>query len=382
MKVHPVVDQARATARVTAGKAARRGRRFTARAARSLARRLDPPRRPAGGGAGSGTASAAPAGTPVAAPGPAPAAPAPNPSPEERLALRRRHALATAPERPRILEVGAAHHPVFPKREGFDTRIVDELDREGLVAKYAKYPQYDTSVIEDVDFVLVDGRGLADLIEDRFDLVFASHVLEHTTCMVTFLNDLAALLAPGGVLALVVPDHRYCFDRFRERSSLARVVETSFNPPSWHTPGTFAEFQLRATKHRGSPSWVADHRGDYSFVNQPSGAAVAMREAAKADHYVDVHNWVFSPHHLRLLIEELSELGLIPLRESHFGPTVGHEFFLNLSRDGDGPGLSRAELMTLADDERRVDRPTWEPAAPPAPPQSVGLEDAEELVRN
>ena len=53
-------------------------------------------------------------------------------------------------------------------------------------------------------------------IDERFDLVLASHVLEHTTSLIDFLNECTPLLADNGVLALVVPDHRYCFDRFRE----------------------------------------------------------------------------------------------------------------------------------------------------------------------
>ena len=68
-------------------------------------------------------------------------------------------------------------------------------------------------------------------------------------------------------------------------------------------------------------------------------------------------------HHLRLLLHDLADLGYVSVRETYFHDTVGHEFFLNLSVDGPGPGLSRAELVALADDERRsTDRPRFREA--------------------
>lgn len=291
---------------------------------------------------------------------PAARTPAWKPTPEERLQLRRDNAFATADGNGRLLEIGAAHNGILPKRDGYNTKIVDYLDRDGLVEKYSSFEQYSMDDIEEVDFVLAPGAALTDVIQETFDLVLASHVLEHTTCLVTFLNDATELLAEDGVLALVVPDHRYCFDRFRERSSLGRVIDTYQNPPKVHTVGTLTEFSMYAVKHRGSTSWVDGHRGQYSLVHTMEEAS---RNAARATsgEYVDVHNWIFSPHHLRLLLHDLNALGLIRLRETHFRDTVGHEFFLNLTLAGSGSGLSREELMVLADSElTSLDIPEFE----------------------
>ena len=84
-----------------------------------------------------------------------------------------------------------------------------------------------------------------------------------------------------------------------------------------------------------------------------------------------VHNWVFSPNHLRLLLQDLYTLGLIKVREAAFQDTIGHEFFLNLTVDGPGTGLTRQELVVLADAERTVDVPVFEPT-PVDPPGRVG----------
>ena len=260
------------------------------------------------------------------------------------------------------LEIGPAHNPILSKRDGFHTKIVDYLDRTGLVEKYKDFKQYSPDHIEDVDYVIPAGASMPDVIDERFDLVLASHVLEHSISLIGFLNDCTNLLAPGGVLSLVVPDHRYTFDRFRERSSIGRVIDTSRERRTVHTVGTLTEFSMYAVKRRGATSWSASHAGRYTFVHDLD-AIEANAARAEGETYIDVHNWVFSPHHLRLMLLDLQVLGLISVREAAFQDTIGHEFFLNLTVDGPGPGLSREALIVLADAEQRVDVPVFEPAS-------------------
>lgn len=286
-----------------------------------------------------------------------------------RLELRRRCVTQGAAEAPRILEIGPAHNAIFPKREGYHARTVDYLDRDGLVERYREFPQYSADDIEEVDYVLPPGAAIADAVHDRFDLVVASHVLEHTTSMIHFLDECARLLAPGGQLALVVPDHRYCFDRFRERTSLARVIDTAQHPPAVHTPGSVIEERLNAVRHRGTTAWMPGHRGKYHLVHDLDSVRKSGEEAEHAETYIDTHNWVFTPHHLRLLLQDLHALGFVELRETYFHDTVRHEFFINLSLAGPGTGLSREELLVLSDDERRgLDRARFRGDQPQADP--------------
>jgi SAM-dependent methyltransferase len=269
-----------------------------------------------------------------------------------RLELRRQCVFASASRQGAFLEIGPAHNAILPKRDGFPTRTVDYLDREGLIERYKQHPNYSADDIEDVDYVLPPGAAMADIIPDRFDLVLASHVLEHTTSMIDFLNECARLLAPGGVLALIVPDHRYCFDRFRERAALGRVIDASLAPPALHTMGTLIEERLNAAKHRGTTAWAPHHTGTYELVHTRDTALRVGHAAQKGDRYIDAHNWICTPHHLRLLLQDLHELGFTPLRETYFHDTVRHEFFINLSLDGAGTGLTRAELLVLSENER------------------------------
>jgi SAM-dependent methyltransferase len=286
------------------------------------------------------------------------------PAQPSRLQTRRDFVFRTADRTGTALEIGPAHNAILPKRDGFHTKTVDYIDRAGLVEKYRDFKQYSPDDIEDVDYVIPAGASMADVIDERFDLVLASHVLEHSISLIDFLNDCTALLAPNGVLSLVVPDHRYCFDRFRERSAIGRVIDTSINQPRVHTIGTMTEFSLNAVKLGGTTSWSAGRKGRYGFAHDLD-AAKANAEQARSDTYVDVHNWVFSPNHLRLMLQDLHSLGLISVREAAFQDTIGHEFFLNLTVDGPGTGLTREELVALADAEQRVDVPIFEATAPP-----------------
>jgi predicted SAM-dependent methyltransferase len=282
------------------------------------------------------------------------------PASTSRLQTRRDFIFRTADRASSILEIGPAHNPILPKREGYAAKTVDYLDRDGLVEKYSEFKQYSADDIEDVDFVIPAGASMPDVITERFGLVLASHVLEHSVSLIDFLNDCTTLMAPGGVLTLVVPDHRYCFDRFRERSSIGRVIDTSMRGPVVHTVGTMTEFSLNAAKHGGTTSWSAGHKGRYRFAHDLAAVkANALR--AEGDTYIDVHNWVFSPHHLRLMLQDLYALSLITVREAAFQDTIGHEFFLSLTVDGPGTGLTRQELVTRASAEQSgMDVPVFE----------------------
>ena len=268
-----------------------------------------------------------------------------------RLEVRRAAAFVDADPQGRILEIGPAHNGTFPRRDGYRTTNVDYLDRAGLVEKYAEFPQYSPADIEEVDYVLAPGAELAASIPERFDLVYASHVIEHTTSLVHFLRSCADLLTPGGTLALVVPDKRWCFDRFRERTSLARLIDAADDPPTVHTRGALAEFALYTARRGQVSAWNPAYKGRFAPTHHLA-AVESLLERADSGEYFDMHNWVFTPNHLRLLLHDLHALGYVPLRESYFRNTVGHEFFLNLKADGPGPDLERTTLLRLADAER------------------------------
>ena len=242
------------------------------------------------------------------------------------------------------LEIGPSHNPLLAKRDGYNIRIADYLDRQGLQAKYAGVRP--TERIEEVDYVLAPGR-LTESIGDRFDYIVGSHLVEHTVCLVSFLQDCEALLKPGGVLTLAVPDKRYCFDRFRERTGLGRAIDVYRASPGVHSEGSVIEHNLNFVRKGGEVAWSKGFPGSYRNTNSMELAQKRAVEAAGGE-YVDTHNWVFTPHHFRLLMMDLHALGFVRLREKAFHDTVGPEFYVTLSADAPGPTLSRQDLVVRA----------------------------------
>jgi SAM-dependent methyltransferase len=242
------------------------------------------------------------------------------------------------------LEIGPSHRPLLPKRNGYNIRTADHLDQAGLIAKYSGVRE--VGGIEEVDYVLTGSR-LTTAIHDQFDYIVASHVLEHTVCLVSFLQDAQELLRPGGVLSLALPDRRFSFDRFRERTSLGRVIDVYRAAPQVHTEGSVVEYYINVVRKGESISWAVRAPGEYANVHSLAQARSYSAKAI-AGEYVDVHNWVFTPNHFRLLIEDLYTLGLIRLREASFHNTVGSEFFVTLTPEGAGPQMDRHELMRLS----------------------------------
>jgi hypothetical protein len=287
--------------------------------------------------------------------------PIPAPKGKSTIEVRREFIFKSTNPQGSVLEIGPAHHGTLPKRDGFNTKNVDHLDRLGLIDKYEGDTTVLSDQIEEVDYIIAAGATMAEIVSQEFDLVLASHVIEHTTSLIHFINACARLLTDDGALTLIVPDHRFCFDRFRERSSLSAVIDASLQPAESHSLGTVTEHALYAVSRRGAIVWPAGQGGNYRCVHD-LGYARKLAEESANGHYIDVHHWVFTPNHLRLLIHDLADLGHISVREALFQNTVGFEFYLTLKVDGPGPRMRREELIALADTERRMlDIPTFGP---------------------
>jgi SAM-dependent methyltransferase len=235
----------------------------------------------------------------------------------------------------KFLEIGPSFNPIVPKRDGWKAWTVDHATQEELVAKYAGHPGVDTARIEHVDFVWTDGHLCAAIptaMHGSFDACIASHVIEHIPDLVGFLNSLATMLRPGGVVALAIPDKRFCFDYFRPPSTTGQVIEAS----------------LQDDRNRHRRAALFDHfayqcsmNGTHAWGQHPIGEPVlphSLHEAWQisatppADEYVDCHAWQFTPTSFELIIFELAALGLVDCHAVRSFPSEGCEFFVQLQR--------------------------------------------------
>ena len=249
------------------------------------------------------------------------------------------------------VEIGPSHDPIAPKREGFKVHVIDHASRDELIGKYREHGVRLES-IEEVDFIW-RGQSYLELTgrPNHYDWIIASNVIEHTPDLIAFLQDCDSILKDGGVLCLVVPDKRYCFDRFRPITGLSKVIDSHLSGNRIHSPGSVAEYFMYAALKAGRHSWDARARGEYTFPHSAEQASEMIREVRERGAYLDIHNWCFVPHSFRLILDDLHALGFTKLREVRFLPTEGYEFHVTLGRHGQGSGKSRAELLRVIDAE-------------------------------
>jgi glycosyltransferase involved in cell wall biosynthesis/predicted SAM-dependent methyltransferase len=236
------------------------------------------------------------------------------------------------------LEIGPSHNPLAPKKAFFNVQILDHATREELIEKYRGH-DVNLDNIEEVDFVW-HGEPLQELIGKTscYDWIIASHVIEHVPELISFLQQCEALLKPAGILSLVMPDKRYCFDYFSSSSSTGNVLDAYAERRVRPSHGQIFDHFSNAAKRHGKGAWSSDGMGgaDELYHTFAEAQAIWIRSTSTTD-YIDTHCWRFTPASFRLLISDLQGLGLIGLEIKAEFDTSGCEFFVSLSKKRDAP---------------------------------------------
>jgi len=121
-----------------------------------------------------------------------------------------------------VLEIGPGSVP-FPVAPGA-TRVF--VDRSVPGGRDATWPELvGTAWGPTADFDLdLDSDGLAPIADESFDVVIASHLLEHLANPLAAMAECRRVLRPGGRLVLILPDRTQTFDRGREPTAVAHVM--------------------------------------------------------------------------------------------------------------------------------------------------------------
>lgn len=221
-------------------------------------------------------------------------------------------------ERAQGLELGAFDFPTVPADFGC-CEIADVRD-PGAQAHDFQVP---VETIAPVTYVLERGRPLDAQIAKRFDYVILCHVLEHVPDPVGFLNEIGALLRPGGVMLLAVPDKRRTLDWSRPSTTiddvLTRHYERAQRPP-------LAQIMQFARTWNEDLRRVAEET-PHQFYEW----AVKHYESGRAD----VHCNVWQDHELFAQLDLLVRGGFLPgLSVCARQPNEGgsNEFYVCLAR--------------------------------------------------
>jgi SAM-dependent methyltransferase len=251
----------------------------------------------------------------------------------------------------KVIEIGPGHNPLVPRSAGWNSFSLDHATRADLIAKYAGDPWVDPAKIEEVDFVW-HGGSLIDAVpaehHGTFDAFIASHVIEHTTDVIRFLQAAQSLLRPEGVVILAVPDKRKCFDFYRNPSTTADAIVAYEDKRDRHDARTHIDYGLRVATKGSYPGWFTDDTRPAELLY---GLDIAWQMLSYRDvpDYVDAHNWVFVPASFALMMLELGQLRFLDLQVESLVPMPATEFLVRLrpGREPADPDALQARRRTL-----------------------------------
>lgn len=237
------------------------------------------------------------------------------------------------------LEIGPLHRGIAPKRDGYQTFILDHGSKESLELKYSASTRVDASLIEEVDYIW-EGQSYVELVgEKKFDYVIASHVIEHTPDLIGFLKNCSEILNTNGVVSLVVPDMRYCFDYFRMPTDISNVIDAHLQKRTLHTEGSLVSSTLNSSRNGKNHIWKLAESNNYRLATHYDGVRRQKKKFNDSNEYFDMHAWCFTYSSFRLMIMDLNALDYLPFKVIGHFPTSGCEFYISLQ-------LGREEVNT------------------------------------
>lgn len=251
----------------------------------------------------------------------------------------------------RGIEIGPSLRPCAPKKEGYQVEIVDHMDREALIEKYAAMG-LDTSAIEEVDYVW-SGTSYTELTgkRDYYDYCIASHVIEHVPDFIGFISDISCMLKDGGILSLAVPDKRFTLDHFRMVTGTGKMVDDHLQPGRLGSVGTLVDYGLHVVRRGDATAWarIKDRwlPKDYKKIHAREEVRELYDNTVANPVYHDIHQYVFTPSSFRLLIKELLFLGFIDMDIDTLYDTTTEEFIVLMRKTSEPVLLSQEEHFSL-----------------------------------
>ena len=221
--------------------------------------------------------------------------------------LNRRDFVSLISHEMRTLEIGPFTDPMIT---GPNVKYADYLDKNKLIER-AKSFNRDFSRTPLISYVL-SSMPLSE-IREHFDVVFSSHCIEHQPDFVRHLTDVEGLLRDGaGRYFLVIPDKRYCFDRFNNESTIADILEAYKEKRNAHTQKSIIEHTALLSHNDPVMHWSTPHARQPSVDCVKVNLAIDMYKKCDGG-YIDVHAWYFTPESFSANVRMLKSLGLINL---------------------------------------------------------------------
>ena len=226
-----------------------------------------------------------------------------------------------------------------PFLRGDNVKYFEVMNAEDLrKATVAVQRKLDT-LPEKIDFV--GAKGDLSVINEKFDIVFTSHVIEHCPDLVEHFRGVSRILNAGGLYILIIPDKRYCFDYYHSESTISEVIEAFAGKYKNPRLATVINFAYTRTHNDAKLHWLGFHGERYGYRKTPptEGDARAeilgeyffddgreanfqdiahlvekYAEALNKGAYISAHNWRFTPDSFGYIVNMLNKLNILDLR--------------------------------------------------------------------
>ena len=110
------------------------------------------------------------------------------------------------------VEVGPGGNPALESDDARSVRYVEKMSAGDWAKTYPKVTLDEAVLARWADYAIASAEQLDGFEPGSLDFIFSSHVFEHLVNPLQVLQNWWRCLAPGGVIAAVVPDARYSFD--------------------------------------------------------------------------------------------------------------------------------------------------------------------------
>ena len=209
----------------------------------------------------------------------------------------------------KILEIGPFVNPIIM---GEGIKYADVLNREKLIERAVRGGRK-FNFVPEIDYVIPDMD--LKIIEEKFDSIVSSHCIEHQPNLIAHLQDIERILNDGGSYFLIIPDKRYCFDRYLPCTTIADVVEAFYEKRKTHSLKNIIMHRALTTHNNPSIHWENSINAKKCVESNNTSMPNAIKIKSAIDEwegnvneYIDVHSMFFSPEIFREIIQLLGEL--------------------------------------------------------------------------
>ena len=204
-----------------------------------------------------------------------------------------------------ILEIGPLYCPMF---KGDNVKYLDVYDVPKLREIAKSLNASDEDVPKKIDYVSPNGDWCN--INESFNIIYSSHVIEHQTDLIQHFTDVFSHIRSGGAYVLVIPDKRYCFNHYDPETTMEDVLDAYYERRTRHSLRAL----LRAacgTHNDAQRHWQGNHGIQVEHSMDEFHNVVDAYKSSITGEYIDCHEWYFTPNSFKITMERLRKAGFV-----------------------------------------------------------------------